>query len=357
MFEKLNEVELKHRELTQRLSDPMVHQDAEVFQKVAREEANLRPIVETYKAYKKTKQDLADNKSLLEEHDESIREMAKEEIPQLEEKLDALTQKLRLHLLPKDPNDDKNIFLEIRAGTGGDEAGLFASDLFRMYSRYAENQGWKVEIVSSSSTGVGGYKEIICLISGDGVYSKLKYESGVHRVQRVPKTESSGRIHTSACTVAVMPEADDVEVNINEQDLRIDVMRSGGAGGQHVNTTDSAVRITHIPSGLVVLCQDEKSQHKNKAKALKVLKARLYDQMLQEQQSAIAADRKLQVGGGDRSEKIRTYNFPQGRVSDHRINLTLYKLDDFMTGDLDSAIEPLITHYQALALKNMDTTK
>lgn len=352
MFTKLDEVEKKYHEMTNRMGDPALHSNPKEYQKVAKEEASLRSVVETYRQYKKLKKEIEDNKHILsEETDESIRELAKEEIPHLETQIEELTQQLKVHLLPTDPNDEKNIYLEIRAGTGGEEAALFASDLFRMYSRYAEQQDWKVESISSNPTGIGGFKEIICLISGDRVYSRLKYESGVHRVQRVPRTETSGRIHTSAVTVAVMPEVDDVDVQIEDKDLRIDVFRAGGHGGQSVNTTDSAVRITHVPSGLVVICQDEKSQHKNKAKAMKVLRARLYDKMLTEQQDAEAKARKEQVGSGDRSEKIRTYNFPQSRTTDHRIGLTLHQLEAILDGNLDSIIDPLQAHFQAEALR------
>ena len=352
MFKKLDEVEKKYKTLHDRMADPVLHANLAELQKLAREEAALRSVVETYRIYKGKKKDLEDNKKMLaEEKDAGLKEMAREEIEKLEPELARLVDALKVHLLPKDPNDEKNIFLEIRAGTGGEEAGLFVSDLFRMYSRYASLRGWKVEIVSSNPTGLGGFKEMIILISGDCVYSQLKHESGAHRVQRVPKTEAQGRIHTSAVTVAVMPEVEDVEVNVGDKDLRIDVFRSGGHGGQSVNTTDSAVRITHIPSGLVVVCQDEKSQHKNKAKALKILKARLYDQMLNAQQSAEAKQRKEQVGSGDRSEKIRTYNFPQNRMTDHRIGLTLYQLDTVLDGRLDLILGPLQAHYQTEALK------
>ncbi|HBF12126.1 MAG TPA: peptide chain release factor 1 [Deltaproteobacteria bacterium] len=356
MFSKLQQVEQRHRKLTEKLHDPAVTNNSQEFQKLAKEEASLRLIVETYQIYKKKNSELEQNKLMLvQEKDESLRELVKAEMPILEKEVEELTGQLKILLLPKDPNDDKNIFLEIRAGTGGDEAALFASDLFRMYSRYAEKNRWTVEIASESSTGIGGFKEMIVLISGERVYSKLKYESGVHRVQRVPKTEASGRIHTSAVTVAVIPEADEVEVKIDPNELRIDVYRSGGHGGQSVNTTDSAVRITHIPTGMVVICQDEKSQHKNKAKAMKVLRARLYDQMLTAQQEAEAKARKEQVKTGDRSEKIRTYNFPQNRLTDHRIGLTVYQLDSVMEGNLDLVLEPLLTHYQAEALKKSDS--
>lgn len=354
MFTKLNEVEKKYQDLTHRLGDPIVHADTQQFQVLAREEARLRPLIESYRLYKERLKQLADNKLLLTEDDASIREMAKEEIPHLEIEIARLAQQLKVLLLPKDPNDEKNIYLEIRAGTGGEESGLFVANLFRMYSRYAEDRGWRIELMSSNPTGLGGFKEIIALISGEKVYSYLKHESGVHRVQRVPDTEASGRIHTSAVTVAVIPEADDVDIKIEEKDLRIDVFRSGGHGGQSVNTTDSAVRITYLPTNLVVICQDEKSQHKNRAKAMKVLRARLYDQMLTERQAKEAAERRSQIKTGDRSEKIRTYNFPQSRVTDHRIGLTIYQLDTVMEGHLDLLIEPLQAHYQAEALKSQE---
>ncbi|HUT84415.1 MAG TPA: peptide chain release factor 1, partial [Thermodesulfobacteriota bacterium] len=301
--------------------------------------------------YKKVRKQIEDNKELLDGSDEEIKELAKAEMPVLKEELESLEKKLKLLLLPMDPRDEKNVLLEIRAGTGGEEASLFAADLFRMYARYAENNRWKVEIMSQSPTGLGGFKEIIALIAGKGVYSRLKYEGGVHRVQRVPATESQGRIHTSAVTVAILPEAEDVEVEIKPDELRIDVYRSSGPGGQSVNTTDSAVRVTHIPSGLVVTCQDEKSQHKNKAKALKILRSRLLDQAIQEQQEEIAKTRKNMVGSGDRSERIRTYNYPQNRVSDHRIGLTLHRLEQVMEGAVDEIIDALSTHFQAEALK------
>jgi peptide chain release factor 1 len=291
---------------------------------------------------------------LQDDEDEELQEMARAEIEELQAQERDLQQEIRLMLLPKDPNDDRNIFLEIRAGTGGDEAALFVGDLFRMYSRFAESQGWKVEVMASSPLGTGGFKEIIALISGDQVYSRLKYESGAHRVQRVPETETQGRIHTSAVTVAILPEADEVEVDIKMNELKFDVFRSSGPGGQSVNTTDSAVRVTHLPTGLVVICQDEKSQHKNKAKALTVLRARLFDQAQQQHHDKISQDRKVQVGSGDRSERIRTYNFPQGRLTDHRINLTLYRLDSIMDGKLDEVIEPLILHDQTEKLKGRE---
>jgi peptide chain release factor 1 len=312
------------------------------------EYSDIHPVVELYRTYKNQLQELEAASAMLEDSDKEMQAMAREEIARLEPKLEANEFELRKALLPKDPNDDKNIFLEIRAGTGGDEAALFAGDLFRMYTLYAERRGWKIEVMSRSEGEHGGYKEIISRVSGDKAYLRLKFESGAHRVQRVPETEAQGRIHTSACTVAVMPEADEIdEIELNAGDLRIDTFRASGAGGQHVNKTDSAIRITHLPSGIVVECQDERSQHKNRARAMSMLKSRLMDAEIQARQKDEAATRKSLVGSGDRSERIRTYNFPQGRVTDHRINLTLYKLDDLMAGDLDPVIDPLITEYQA----------
>ncbi len=351
MFQKLHEVENRYQELERLLTDPKVLGNPKELPKLARERAELVKLVETYRTYKKVNGEIQASQVLLAESDEEMRELAKAELHSLREKQTALEQEMKFLLLPKDPRDDKNIFLEIRAGTGGEEAALFAAQLFRMYAKYAETNRWRVEVVSENPTGLGGFKEIIALVEGKGVFSRLKYESGAHRVQRVPVTESSGRIHTSAVTVAVLPEADEVEIEINPNDLRIDVYRSSGPGGQSVNTTDSAVRITHIPTGMVVTCQDEKSQHKNKAKALKVLRARLLDQMLEEQQNEISEARKNQVGSGDRSERVRTYNFPQNRVTDHRIGLTLYRLDNFMEGNIGEIIDALNTHYQAEALR------
>lgn len=354
MFSRFENLEERRLELEGALSDPAVIGNPSQYQKVAKEHAHVTKLYELYEQYKKTENDLAENRELLkDEEDDEMQDLVRQEIEELTENLVKFENDLRIALLPKDPNDDKNTLLEIRAGTGGDEAALFVSDLFKMYSKYAETQGWKVEVMSSNPIGIGGFKEIICLIKGDQVYSKLKFESGVHRVQRVPETETQGRIHTSAVTVAVLPEAEDVELNIAPNELKFDVYRASGPGGQSVNTTDSAVRITHLPTGLVVTCQDEKSQHKNKAKALQVLRARLLDKFQQEQHDQMSADRKSQVGSGDRSERIRTYNFPQGRVSDHRINLTLYKLEDVLQGRLDDLIEPLIVHYQAEALKTL----
>ncbi len=351
MFTKLGEVEKKFEELNRRLSDPTITQDPKEYQSVAKEQAALTPLIETYRAYKNACQQIEDNKVLLNESDEEIRSMAKEELTHWEPEKTRLEEELKIHLLPKDPNDEKNIFLEIRAGAGGDEAGLFAAELFRMYGRYAEKKRWRVEIIDSSESGVGGLKEMIAMISGERVYSDLKYESGVHRVQRVPKTETQGRVHTSTVTVAVIPEAEDVDIQIQEKDLKIDVMRASGPGGQSVNTTDSAVRITHLPTNTVVVCKDEKSQHKNKAKALKVLKSRLLEVEREKQNKEISDNRRSQIGTGDRSEKIRTYNFPQSRVTDHRIGLTLHQLDSVMDGALDQMIQSLRAHYQAEMLR------
>ena len=344
MLKKLDVLEDKYKDLTEKISDPEIINDQKTWQKYMKEHADLEPIVMKYREYKNVLTNIADSKEILqEESDEELRDLAKMELSELEEQVEPLEAELKILLLPKDPNDEKNVIVEIRGGAGGDEAALFAGDLFRMYSRYAERRRWKMELLSASDTGVGGYKEVSFLIKGKGAYSRLKYESGVHRVQRIPSTESGGRIHTSTATVAVLPEVEDVEVEINPNDLRIDVFRSSGNGGQSVNTTDSAVRVTHIPTGEVVSCQDGKSQLKNKEQALKILKARLYDKAVAEQNKEISAERKSQVGTGDRSERIRTYNFPQGRVSDHRINLTLYKLDAFLDGDLTEMIDALIT--------------
>lgn len=354
MFEQLENIAERRSRLEQKLSDPAVIGNAAQYKSVAKEHSHVARLHDLYSGYRKAQLDLADNRALLqEEEDEEMIELAKADIVALKDKIARYEQGLRVALLPKDPNDEKNILLEIRAGAGGNEAALFASDLFRMYSRYAEEKGWLVEVLSSNPIGIGGFKEIIVLISGDQVYSRLKFESGVHRVQRVPETEAQGRIHTSAVTVAVLPEAEEVELAINPNELKIDVFRSSGPGGQSVNTTDSAVRVTHLPSGLVVICQDEKSQHKNKAKALQVLRARLLDKMQQEQQAEMSASRKSQVGSGDRSERIRTYNFPQNRLTDHRINLTIYQLDTIMLGKLDEIIEPLAVHYQTEALNTL----
>lgn len=356
MFDKLKGVEKRFLEIEQTISDPAVVQDRERYQKYIREHAELSPIVELVREYRRIRKDLDESHELLRESEPDIRLMAKEEIERLERERERMETELKKLLLPRDPNDAKNIILEIRAGTGGEEAGLFAGDLFRMYSRFAERRNWKVEILTQHVTGIGAIKEIVALIQGQGAYSLLKYESGIHRVQRVPETEAQGRIHTSAVTVAVLPEAEEVDVNIDPGDIRIDVYRSSGPGGQHVNTTDSAIRITHLPTGLVVTCQDEKSQFKNKAKAMTVLRARLYDKMVSEQDEKRSLERKLQVGSGDRSGRIRTYNFPQGRVTDHRIGLTLYRLESVLQGDLDEIIDSLTAHYQTQMLQQNGTT-
>ena len=351
MFGKLEALENKYVELEKQLAAPDVYNDQEIYRKTAKAHADLRDVVELFRRHRRLVQEIADNKALLHDSDPDIKAMAQEEIAAAEEELPKLEQQLKVLLLPKDPLDEKNTILEIRAGTGGEEASLFAADLFRMYTRYAEVKGWKVEVMSESPSDSGGYKEIICLISGDRVYSHLKFEAGTHRVQRVPATETQGRIHTSAATVAVMPEAEEVDVEIRPEDLRIDIYRASGAGGQHVNKTESAVRITHIPTGTVVTCQDERSQHKNKARAMKVLASRILAAERERQSNEQSADRKAQVGSGDRSERIRTYNFPQGRCTDHRINLTLYSLDRIMEGELDPLFEALATAAQAEALK------
>ncbi|TMA43511.1 MAG: peptide chain release factor 1 [Deltaproteobacteria bacterium] len=351
MFDRLAEVERHYEELERLVSDPAVLADRRRYIALAKERAQLEETVTCWRARRRVADDVEQHRELLREKDEELRELAKNELPALEARLAELDATLRRLLLPKDPNDERSTVLEIRAGTGGDEASLFAAELFRMYSRYAERQGWRVEVLSSSPTGLGGFKEVIGLVQGKGAFSRLKFEGGVHRVQRVPVTETQGRIHTSAVTVAVLPEAEDVEVELDDRDLRIDVFRSSGPGGQSVNTTDSAVRVTHLPTALVVTCQDEKSQHKNKAKALKILRARLLERARQEQQSEIAANRRAMVGSGDRSEKIRTYNFPQNRVTDHRVNLTLHQLDRILDGDIDAIVDALVTQQQAEALQ------
>jgi len=354
MFDKLKGVEDRFQELERLLSDPQVVQDREAYQKYIREHADIASIVAAFREYKAVDRELDDSLSLLKDDDPDMRQMAADEVDRLEAEKARLQEALKVLLIPKDPLDDKNVILEIRAGTGGDEAGLFAGDLFKMYQRYADARGWKVDVMDHHTTGVGGLKEIIANVNGKGAYSRMKFESGTHRVQRVPTTETQGRIHTSAVTVAVLPEAEEIELKIDANELKVDVYRSSGPGGQSVNTTDSAVRITHLPTGLVVTCQDEKSQHKNKAKAMKVLRSRLLDQMVREQDEERSQNRRSQVGSGDRSERIRTYNFPQGRVTDHRIGLTLYKLEAILQGDVDEVIEPLITYYQSQALQHAE---
>jgi len=352
MFDKLDFIVEKYKDMSLKVSDPDVIADQPTWQKYIKDMGEMEPIVKKYEEYKKAKDELAMAKEILEtENDEELRDLAKLEVNDNEEKIEILSDELRILLIPKDPNDDKNVILEIRAGTGGEEAALFGQNLLRMYTRYAERHRWKTEIIEINDTGMGGIKEAVMMIKGKGAYSRLKYESGVHRVQRVPETESSGRIHTSAATVAVLPEVEDVDVALDSNDVRVDVYRASGNGGQCVNTTDSAVRLTHVPTGLVVTCQDEKSQIKNKEKAFKVLKSRLYDLKLQEQQSEIAAERRSQIGSGDRSERIRTYNFPQGRCTEHRIGMTLYRLDAILDGDIDEIIDGLITNDQAEKMK------
>ncbi|MBO4311514.1 MAG: peptide chain release factor 1 [Desulfovibrionaceae bacterium] len=351
MFAKLESLERKYEELEHSLADPDIFNDQDRYRKLAKAHADLKDVVALFRKYKELERSLADNRELEHDADPEIRALAQEEIRGIEEQLPEIEHDPKVALLPTDPLDEKNILLEIRAGTGGEEAALFAADLFRMYTRYAERMGWKVEIMSESPSDNGGYKEIIAMISGNKVYSRLKFESGTHRVQRVPVTESQGRIHTSAATVAIMPEAEDVDIDLKPEDLRFDVYRSSGPGGQSVNTTDSAVRVTHIPTGLVVCCQDEKSQHKNKAKGLKILMSRLLQLKQDEQNAAQADQRRAQVGSGDRSERIRTYNFPQGRITDHRINLTLYNLSRALEGEIDELVDGLMTAAQTEALK------
>ncbi|MFW6335060.1 MAG: peptide chain release factor 1 [Desulfosalsimonas sp.] len=355
MFERLEGIEKRHAELEHLLSDPGVVNNRDLYPKYVREHAELGKIVEVYRKYRGVEREIEESRELLSDSDPGIKELAKNDIEALSLQKEELEQELKKLLVPKDPNDEKNVILEIRAGTGGEEASLFAGDLFRMYTRYAESKGWKIELMDEHWSDSGGLKEVIAMVKGQGAYSHLKYESGTHRVQRVPSTEAQGRIHTSAVTVAVLPEAEDVEVSIDPNDIEVDVFRSSGPGGQSVNTTDSAVRLTHRPSGLVVTCQDEKSQHKNKAKAMKVLRARLYDIQIREQNEKISQERRNQVGSGDRSERIRTYNFPQGRVTDHRIGLTLYKLEQVLQGEINEIIDELAAYYQARALENAES--
>ena len=355
MLSKLQLIEDRYVELNGKLSDPEVIANMTEWQKYIKEHASIEAVVFKYREYKEAKQELEDAKEMLHEKlDDDFKEMVKMEADELEDKIETLIEDMKMLLIPKDPNDDRNVIVEIRAGAGGDEGGIFAGDLFRMYTRYAERNRWKIDIMISNDQGVGGFKEVSFLIKGKGAYSRLKYESGGHRVQRVPDTESSGRIHTSTATVAVLPEVDDVDVEIGPNDVRVDVFRSSGNGGQSVNTTDSAVRLTHVPTGIIISCQDEKSQLKNKEKAFKILKARLYDQMMEAQNAERAQERKSQVGSGDRSAKIRTYNFPQGRITDHRINMTVHKLDAFLDGEIDDMIDELITIAQAEKLQHAD---
>jgi peptide chain release factor 1 len=357
MFERLDQIESKYDELTQSLATPEVISDSSRYQKTAKAHSELAPVVDKYREYKDLKRGIAESKTVIaEESDAEMRAYAQEELAKLEERIGKVEEELKVLLIPKDPNDEKNVILEIRAGTGGDEASLFAAEIFRMYTRYAESQRWKVEVLSASESGVGGLKEVIAIVEGQGVYSRLKYEGGVHRVQRVPQTEQQGRVHTSAVTVVVMPEAEDVDVKIDPKDLRIDTFCSSGPGGQSVNTTYSAVRITHLPTNTVVSCQDEKSQIKNRDKGMRVLRSRLYEMELEKQQQALAKERKQMVGTGDRSEKIRTYNFPQDRMTDHRIGLTLHQLGDIMDGKIQPVIDALITHFQSEKLKQEAAT-
>lgn len=351
--QKLDHLAQRFEEITALLAEPSIQNDQDRFRALSREYAQLNPLVGCFNKYLGAIEDLSYAQSLLDDRDPQVRSLAKEELADAEDRKEALEKELQILLLPRDPNDERNIFLEIRAGTGGAEAALFSGDLYRMYSRYAEQKGWKAEVISESEGEHGGYKEIIVRISGQDVYSRLKFEAGTHRVQRVPETEAQGRIHTSACTVAVLAEADEIDVDISPADLRVDTYRASGAGGQHVNRTDSAVRITHIPTGIVVECQDERSQHKNRARAMSLLKSRILSAEQEKQSAEIAASRKLQVGSGDRSERIRTYNFPQGRLTDHRINLTLYRLEAIMEGDLDPVIDPLINEHQAELLAQL----
>ena len=357
MFDKLDDILIRLEEILRQLAEPDVANDSAKFQRLMKEQAELQPIADTYRKYKDSKQTIEDSLSLLEEeNDEEMREMLKEELSDARKQVEELEREIKILLLPKDPNDSKNVIVEIRAGAGGDEAALFAAEVYRMYVKYAESRRWKTEMISVNENGIGGFKEVTFMINGSGAYSRMKYESGVHRVQRVPETESGGRIHTSTITVAIMPEAEEIDFQLDLNDCKFDVFRASGNGGQCVNTTDSAVRLTHIPTGIVITCQDEKSQLKNKEKALKVLRSRLYEMELEKQHDAEAEARRSQVGTGDRSEKIRTYNFPQGRVTDHRIKLTLHRLDGILNGDLDEVIDSLIAADQAAKLSNLQET-
>lgn len=354
MFDRLDDLLIRYEELLEELNSPDVAMDQNRFRKLMKEQADLTPLVDAYKEYKKANQDVEDSLALIEEEsDEEMRDMAKEELADAKKRIEEMEQQLKILLLPKDPNDDKNVMVEIRAGAGGDEAALFASELYRMYVHFAESNRWKTELVSVNENGIGGFKEVVFMVTGQGAYSKMKYESGVHRVQRVPETESGGRIHTSTASVAVMPEAEEFDVVIDDKDIRIDVMRASGNGGQCVNTTDSAVRLTHMPTGIVIYSQTEKSQLQNKEKAFRLLRSKLYDMELEKRQNQEAEERRSQIGTGDRSEKIRTYNFPQGRVTEHRIKLTLYKIDSVMNGELNELIDSLIAADQAAKLAKM----